>query len=264
MALSCTHAPLTHKPYWDWVLGIIRDFKPDTFIHLGDLYEGKPAKKWPKWSDENWSMVHEHRCVAKQVAQINELVPGKKVWLMGNHDDNIFGNQPDRIADDLKESVHWQHNVDAAPAFKDWKVIPYSERGRFRLGPITFQHGTKATATAEKTQGYLHGVPYGLYIQGHTHRPIQVTQCEERQTPIPYWFANPGCGADWDRMHYMQRCSMGRWGRGAIIGECTVSSVKHRDAAFSSKTWEAELLVHSWAEKVKESANPIAHKYGLR
>ena len=261
--VSCTHAPITHEGYWKWVLGILQDFKPEVFIHLGDLYEGKPAKKWPKHLDETWTMMDEHNAVADQIEQINELVPGQKVWLYGNHDDNVFGLSPDRIPEDIRSAIRWEHQKRNSVALDGWKVLPYSHRALHRLGQITFQHGCEANVSAEKNSAYLYGVPYGLYIQGHTHRPIAITQCEERQTPLPYHYANPGCGADWEKMHYMQRCKMGKWGRGMIIGEVSESSVKNRKSTYSSKQWDAELLLHSWASDTKYTVGSVAQKYGI-
>lgn len=246
LAVSCLHAPLTDKKYWKWLTTLIQDFRPDVFVNCGDWYEGKPAKRWPQWSDEDWTMLDEHHAVAEQAREINELVPGKKVWLYGNHDDNVFGKAPDRIPEDVRSAIRWQHSEEVAPVLKDWHVVDrYSHRAKYRLGPITFQHGCAATVNAEKDSSYLYGTPYGLYVCGHTHRPIPVTQAQERRVRLPYWYCNPGCGADWDRMHYMDRFSMALWGRGAIIGE-TAGAEQHR-AAYMSKQWDAELVIQGMA-----------------
>lgn len=243
MAVSCLHAPITSKSYWSWLTKLVQDFQPDVFVNLGDWYEGKPAKRWPAWSDEDWTMLDEHNAVAGQAEALNGLMPeAKKVWLWGNHESNTMGDSPDRIPDDLKSIIHWRNNPRVLSAMSGWKVIEaYTHRTKFRLGPITFQHGCSTQQAAEKDGSYLYGTPYGLYIQGHTHRPLAVTQCRERQVRLPFWYANPGCGADWERMHYMDRMSMGLWGRGAIIGE-TAGADQSR-AAYMSKQWDAQLVV---------------------
>lgn len=246
LAISCLHAPITSPRYWDWLIKQIEDFKPDVFVNCGDWYEGKPAKRWPAWSDEDWTMLDEHAAVAKQAKVINELVPGRKIWIHGNHEDNAFGNSPNRIPEDIRSAIRWEHNADMSAAMKDWTVITrYSHRSCYRLGPITFQHGCATTGSAEKDASYLYGSPYGLYICGHTHTCVPVTQARERRVRLPFWYANPGCGADWDRMHYMDRFSMALWGRGAIIGE--TAGVEQRRRAYASKQWDAELRIQEMA-----------------
>jgi predicted phosphodiesterase len=248
VAVSCLHAPITSETYFNWLMRLLEEVKPDAFINLGDWYEGKAAKRWPSWSDENWDIEKEHLEVAKQANEINSRVSGLKVFMWGNHDDNQFGDVPDRIHKDVKSAVHYRNNVNVAPALKDWKVIEeYKHETTFRLGQLTFQHGAAANNSAEKDCAYLYGVPYGLYVCGHTHRPLEVTRAQERKVRLPYWYANPGCGANFDRMHYMDRLSKALWGRGAIVGEVSDSSVSNSKAFYGSPQWSAELRIESWA-----------------
>lgn len=248
IAISCLHAPITSEAYWRWLTDVLRDVRPDVFVNLGDWYEGKPAKRFSHWPDETWSIIDEHRAVAEQAREINSLVPGLRVWLAGNHDDNVFGCSPDRIPDDVRAAIRWQHNADVSAALADWRVIDeYGHRVMFRLGPITFQHGCAVGVNAGRDGAYEYGTPFGLYVSGHTHRPVPVTQCVERRIPLPYWYANPGCGADWDRMHYMRRCSMAQWGRGAILFEVPESAVANRRTAYATRVWQAQLLEQAYA-----------------
>jgi metallophosphoesterase superfamily enzyme len=238
---------LTDDSYFQWLIAVIEEHKPHVIVNLGDWYEGKAAKRWPSWSDETWSLNEEHRMVSDQALAIRAAAPDARlVWLYGNHDDNLFGMQPERIKDDLRESVQWSENRLAAVALDGWEVVrKYGERIRLRIGPITFQHGVDLNVNGEKDAGYYHGTPYGLYVCGHTHRPVRVTRAQERKTYLPYWYANTGCGANWERMHYVDRAKTRMWGRGAVVGEC--SGADQRRTAFASKQWDAELKVHSLA-----------------
>lgn len=156
--------------------------------------------------------------------------------------------QPDRIPEDIKDAVQWRHRSDVSSALKGWEVVTeYKHDTVWRLGCITFQHSVPATVASDKDLCYDYGTPYGLLIRGHTHRPMRVTQCQERKSLLPYWYANPGCGAEWDRMHYMDRCSRVLWGRGCIVGELPESSVRQSRTAYAAKNWDAELRVHSTA-----------------
>lgn len=97
VAFSCLHAPITHKGYFDWLIGQIEESKPHYIVNLGDWYEGKWAKRWAKHKDENWSVLDEHKAVAEQAKAINLAAPkATKIWLYGNHDDNSFNVHPDR------------------------------------------------------------------------------------------------------------------------------------------------------------------------
>jgi predicted phosphodiesterase len=247
VAVSCLHAPITSETYFNWLMRLLEEVKPDAFINLGDWYEAKPSKKWPKWSDETWTILDEHRAVARQANEINQRVGLLKVWLYGNHDFNQFGNAPDRIQDDLREAIHWRENKSVAPALADWNVIEsYTHRTKYRLGQITCQHGC-GTSINEKRLGYLYGVPYGLYMCGHSHAAKSVTQAQDGDVRLPYWFCNPGSGADFDRLHYMAHNSMHKWSHGAIVGEVSDSSVSNSKAFYGSPQWSAELRIESWA-----------------
>ena len=227
----------------------LEEFRPDVIVNLGDWFEGKPAKRWPAWSDETWTLEDEFNAVAAQAEEINAIAPqAKKYWLYGNHDDNLFGSQPGRIPNDLQKTIQWRNNPRLTAALKDWRITEkYGHRERLRLGPVTFQHGCDAAISAEKNGGYLYGSPFGLYVCGHTHRPVRVTRAEERGIYLPYWYCNPGCGVQWDRMHYMTRLKMAKWGRGLIVGE--MAGVEQSRSAYASKQWDAELKIQSMAHE---------------
>lgn len=247
LGFSCLHAPITHGQYFNWLIGQIEEFKPDHIVNMGDWVEGIAMSRWPKNDRQRWTWYDELKALSEQAVAINVAAPSaKKYWLYGNHDDNCFGDHPDRIPADLREAVQWRNNKDAAVALKDWNVIDrYTDRTRLRLGPITFQHGTSANQSAEKDKAYLNGTPYGLYIQGHTHRPVELTQARERQVRLPYWYCNPGTGIDFDKAFYMERCSMALWGRGAVLIE--TPGVEHSRTAYASKQWDATVKIHSMA-----------------
>lgn len=249
LAYSCPHEPIVNRGWFNWLIGKIEEHKPDYIVCLGDLYEGKAAKRWPAWSDEKWTLEDEHRAVVQHIEAVNSAGRDAiKYWLYGNHDENLFGNAPDRIHEDLKDAIQWRNHALVSVALSSWRVVAqYGHRVRLRLGPLTFQHGVDITSGLAR-EGQLaayYGTPYGLYIRGHTHKPLPVSRVEWGQFPLPYWFANPGTGADWKRMHYMDRCSMARWGRGCIIGEA--SGIEQRRSAYGSKQWSAETLIHSMA-----------------
>ena len=161
-----------------------------------------------------------------------------------------MGAQPDRIPADIRDAVQIMNFTPAAKALEGWQIVEeYSHRTKIRRGPVTFQHGCSTGKTAEKDAAYDYGTPFGLYICGHTHRPLEVTRAEERGRWLPYWYANPGTGICFKRCHYMDRLSMAKWGRGCIVGEIPASSVRESRTAYASKNWDAELRTHSFAHE---------------
>jgi len=248
-ALSCLHAPITHKGYFEWVLKQLEEFKPDVFVNLGDWYEGLAGTRHARDPRHNWTLMDEHRHVEAQARAINEVIPNAhKVWLAGNHDDNAFGIHADRIPPDLREVACWRANAGVSEALSRWHVIDEYKHGtRWYLGSVSFGHGCPVTDASAKDEAYTYGVPYGLDIRGHTHRPERVTQCRERKALLPYWYANPGCGADWEKMHYMDRQSKVLWGRGMVVGECLANGLKEGRKAYAARNWDAEVIIHSWA-----------------
>lgn len=258
IAFSCLHAPITDQDYFNWLIRQIEEFKPDHLVNLGDWYEAKAAKRWARHKDETWSLEDEHLEVARQAKEFSSRVENC-TWIYGNHDDNLFGDQPDRIDPDLKACIHWRGYKSTAAALESWKVIEdYSNAARYRLGQVTFQHGTLTNQSSEKDASYTHGVPFGLYVCGHTHRPVEVTQARERQHYLPYWYANPGFGADDTKMHYMDRLSKSLWGRGCIMIEISARSITQGKVAYTSPQWSAELRVHSYCAENRRVFGRIA------
>lgn len=252
LSMGDLHAPLTHEGYFNWLIEKVEEFKPDIIVNVGDWAEGKPAKRFSKYADETWSALNEIRALSDQAKAINRASPeSRKIWIYGNHDENFFGDLPDRIPDDLQSLTDWR-NLRGTEPLEQWQIHDtYKHDYRVRLGPIVFQHGcevSKCGVRAMKDMAYQYGVPYGLHVSGHSHKPIPVTQCEERAISLPYWVVNSGTGADWDRMHYMDRCSKHKWGRGCVLIECTEASIRDSKSAYTKPQWSAELLVHSMAK----------------
>jgi len=253
LAYGCPHEPITHKDYREWLFKNIEDYQPDYIVNLGDWFEGLGGKKWDKHPSETWLILNEFDAVRKHAQRLNEICPNaKKVFIFGNHDSNLL-HEPHRMDDETRAFVsrEWFNMLETD--LKGW-IIPckqYAHNEFFRLGQITFQHGCNTGRGQANThlakQAIAYGVPYGLHVSAHTHAPAPVTQIRFLDIHTPYWFANVGTGADWEKMHYMNRASKDLWGRGLLRGTVSRRSVDQRKAFYSSPQWQAELLVHSYA-----------------
>lgn len=249
VAYGCSHEPICHPGYFQWLLKTIEEVKPHYIYNLGDLYEGIAGSRHTKDPRHNWSLMDEHRAVAKHIKAINEVAPhASKYWLYGNHDDNLFGVHADRLPEDLRELANWQTHEFVAKELSGWRVKEtYKHGARVYLGQLSFGHGCPVGGSSAKDEAYSYGVPYGLDVRSHTHRPEAVTQAKERQVLLPYSYCNVGTGADWEKMHYMDRQSKLLWGRGCLVAEVNCAGEGREVRA--SKNWDAEVLVHSYANE---------------
>lgn len=232
LAFSCIHCPLQDNAFVDWMLGKIGEHRPDVVVHLGDGREANSASKWP--SEYDWTLEDEYESHNTFLASVRkEAGDASLVMLEGNHDDNI--RAIGRIDAGLRSLCLPEKHE---PELKHWKVLPYtySQRGIYRIGSVTFGHGYEAGQNADEAQSLLLGMPYGLWIGGHTHRPQHVTQVfKTKAIPLPYWYANAGCGRVMET-DYMQRKRQHQWGQGIVVGES-----QPLKSPRMSKTWDAHL-----------------------
>jgi predicted MPP superfamily phosphohydrolase len=233
--------PVHDEATRQWRLDQIERFQPDYIINLGDWLDADAATRWP--NEHEWTLADEYRLLAKDAREISLRAPqAQKVWLLGNHDDNL--RAPNRIPKKLREVCSWEQNPDVQAALDGWKTIPYSERHYFRLGHVTFRHGCSAAVNCDRNGAMLHGVVNGLTVGAHTHRPVQPTQVIlPGKLPLPYWYANVGCGADWNKMEYVTRSNIALWGH--AVGLIQVN-LKPRSSAVGCQ-WECEIKVRKMA-----------------
>ena len=243
LAFGCTHLPVHSEQFRQWRLEKIREFKPDVVVNLGDWLDADAASRWP--NEHEWTLKDEYRLLAQDANDIREAAgpDAKLVWLLGNHDDNL--RAPNRIPKKLREVCSWEQDLDVHEAIRSWRVVPYGHRQHFRIGQLTFLHGAQTNINSDRDQALLYGVQHGLTVSAHTHRPVDITRVVlPGKIPLEYYFANVGCGADWDKMEYVQRTNIATWGRAILLAEV---NDKQRRSSFASKQWTAELIVHSRA-----------------
>ena len=180
----------------------------------------------------------------------------KKVFIWGNHDSNLL-HENGRMLEDIRAAVTKEWGALRDGILKDWKIVGncYSHDSVFRLGQVTFQHGCVTGKSQNLShlhkQGVQYGVPHGLHVSAHTHSAVAVSQMQWLDQPMPYYVANTGTGADWEKMYYMNRASKALWSRGLVRGTVSESAVRNNDHHFASPQWTAETLFHSHASQHK-------------
>lgn len=241
IAFSCPHCPLEDPEAIGWLVEQIGTRSPDVIVHLGDGHEADSASRWP--SEYSWSLVDEFRAHNELLKGIREAAPSaRRVFLPGNHDDNLLSIN--RIDKKLRGLCDYRSQPQWEPELSMWEqpadYVYCRKRGVFRLGAVTFAHGYESGTSGDEFQSIRLGVPYGLFVGGHTHRPLPVTQAARTRTlPLPYWHCNAGTLRDiWD-VPYMTRKCRSLWGQGLVYGETETG----RRPRMTRASWDAELVV---------------------
>jgi predicted phosphodiesterase len=221
LAFSCPHCPLQDERAVEWLLGRIEAERPDVVVHLGDGHEADSASRWP--SEYDWSLSDEFEAHDALLKRIRLAHPkARRVFLEGNHDANT--REIGRIDKRLRSQCDYRDPDNEPELARHWErpcdYVYDRRRGCFRIGQVTFAHGFEASQGGDEFQSILLGVPMGLFVGGHTHRPTpHVGQARRTNAvPLPYWFANPGCLRDL-KPPYMTRKRSHGWGQGVVIGE---------------------------------------------
>jgi len=236
LAFGCPHVPLADDSAIAWLLKRIREYKPQVILHLGDGHEACSASRWPH--EYEWTLTDEFTAHNKLLENIRKAAPkARRVFCWGNHDANLLAiNRIDRQLRNLCDPRAHE------PELRGWQHIPYiycRKRGVFRLGQVTFGHGYEHGVSADEFHSYLLGVPYGLYVGAHTHRPVEVTQAmRTKAVPLPYWYCNVGCLRDL-KPPYVERQRTYAWGHALVVGEAQPTKSPRM-----TRCWDAHLEVY--------------------
>lgn len=246
LAFSCTHCPLQDENAISWLLDQIAFRRPDYIIHLGDGHEADAASRFV--SEYDWDLrdeFNEHNSVLRDIRLAYS--PAKRVFLPGNHDANIL--EWNRINKKLRGLCNF---MEYEPELRNYWSVPslyeYSTRGVFRLGQVTFGHGYSSAANADEIMAIEFCVPFGLWVGGHTHKPVDVTRARKNaRVSLPFWYSNAGCMRTL-KPHYARRIRTFGWGQAVVVGEFL------RDFRYNQlrPQWSAETVIYRTGEFTNE------------
>jgi len=240
LAFSCTHHPLEDPEAIEWLIDRIRHHEPDTIIHLGDGHEADSASRWP--SEYDWTLSYEFERHNSFLREIRLALPkAHKVFLPGNHDDNIL--DINRINAKLRDLCDYR---DHEPELAYWEqpcVYKYDSRGRYRINQVTFAHGFETLKNSNADQGLLLGMENGLFVSGHSHRPVDITSSKTTNNiPMRRSHVNVGTLRNMVDVPYMGRKKKFEWGQALVVGEAGDWRYSGSDIP-NKPLWEAELEV---------------------
>lgn len=221
LAFSCTHCPLQDEDAVRFLLDKIQEVKPDYIIHLGDNLEAMYASRWP--NEYDWDAKDEflsgNDLLSRVRGEAEYANPDARcILLQGNHDANALSLL--RLSKTVARMVDWRVHMSEV-ASGAWatpvKYVYDAEHGAVRLGQVTFAHGYNHGANYGM-QAITLGIPYGLTVMGHTHRPSAVSRAKRTSTiDLPYWDANVGCLRTL-KPEYAKRRYTGSWGHAVAYG----------------------------------------------
>ena len=248
LSFTCPHMPL-HDP--DALLFLEREITeraPDIVVSLGDWHEMDAASKWP--NHYSWDITYEFAAanyyLGRLAAVARKANPEVRlIWLPGNHDHNLFeqGRGMDKVRGSLAYHLH-EPNLAEWERPLGYQYVFGKHTGTFRLGQMTFAHGWEATAAADEYAAILLGMPYGLTVQGHTHKPRSpFMSSKTKAVGLPYYAANPGTLRDIYNIPWMERKRRHEWGQAVVHWEQAVWDGLDKGLIPDYPMWEAETKV---------------------
>lgn len=233
-AVPDLHAPHTDPRALEWGLKVLKDYKPDVVVLLGDLLEAESASKFLK--EDPASLEDEFSSAAKTLEAIGKATGrARRVFLEGNHDDNV--RAVGRLPKALRSLCDPRRHDELGKLLKTYEVKPYvnSPDGAFWLGQVCFKHGYSMNETREALQ-FAGPAPYTLVVGGHTHRPVAPTQVKWGKQGLYVWYAN---GGTWGPLQpeWASRDNCRDWGHAMVLGRSRRDGLGKME-----KLWEAETI----------------------
>lgn len=243
LAFGCVHRPIHDEAACQWVIREIRERQPNYVVNLGDLIDTACLSSFEQTGDEA-ALISEYESAGEFLQQVKDARPrARKVWTQGNHDERPFRKKWNKLAGLLD----YRKRIAEA---KDWQHFDYEYRPEsvFRIGQCSFYHGFTAGRNTCKNESVKLGIPYGLTVSAHTHRPHPVHRISMGVTPLPYWMVNPGTLIG--KADYMKTLDSSLWGQGIVYGKCRpdVTGLAIR------QYWEAEMLLRKMLWDVGSAA----------
>lgn len=247
LAFGCIHVPHHDPEAIEWLCQKIAKLKPNVLIHLGDQLDSAAASRWDDREESTTPLEEEFRMTDTILRSIRKAAPrgARLVFLPGNHDDNL--EAPARIHRLIRSLTSWRtphpttNGVVNVEIPEHWEIgakhLYCRNRGVFRVGgQVAFAHGYECSTNSDESQSIKLGVPSGLFVSAHTHRPVPVSQAHKtKRIPLPYWYANVGCLRDM-KPAYMARKDTTQWGQAALYAE-----VNPRGRSGGPREWDAQL-----------------------
>lgn len=241
LAFSCVHRPVHDVAGCKWLVNQIAERQPNFVVNLGDFFDAECLSSHAK--SKKTTLGHEYDSAGELLEAIHNASPRSKlIYMEGNHEQRM--RRPEWS--DVSDLLDYRKHIEPC---KRWKHIQYryEPNSIFRIGQVSFYHGFVTSRGAVKGESVKLGVPYGLTVSGHTHRPFPIHRITMGITPLPYWHCNVGTFIQTD-VEYMLTKDTSLWG-GAICTGWAQDNIR----CDLKQHWEAEIVPYRmfWDGKIE-------------
>lgn len=207
--------PDTHSPFQDddavnLFIKVVKAWKPDILVHIGDLADFYSLTSHLKNPYKDTGFLDELNKVLAVMDKIDGLAP-RKIFCEGNH-----CNRLQRYLFDKAPELYGYLNVETALQLKErgWEYHPYQEV--VTVGDCGFVHDL-GFAGVNATRQHILAYP-GNLVFGHSHRLNSFTMGNlKRQT---YTCCNAGWLGDSDQIDYLPSVKVKQdWVSGFVLVE---------------------------------------------
>lgn len=217
------HRPYHHRKAWQLFLEVMREFKPDTIVCLGDIADFYKVSNFGKDPARGLSFKDEIEDVNVGLDELDALGATRKIFIAGNHEDRLTRYLQ-------SEAPELFGLVDIPTLFKldlrEWEYIPY--KSHIKIGKLYATHdvGTAGRYSLFKAADtFQHPV-----VVAHTHRFGMIVEGDATGKHFPT--AQFGWLGDVEKVDYMHKIKARReWALGFGIGYQNVGTgVTHLQA----------------------------------
>ena len=205
-----THAPYQDKKAWELLMKVMRDFKPNHSIILGDFIDNYSISSHSKNPQRALRLEEEVKETKKLLDEVKALGAKSNVFVGGNHEDRLK-RYLEKAAPELFDFISIPKVLDLDK--KGFKYVEYKDS--YKIGKLNITHDTGVAGR------YAHYKALDAFqknvVIGHTHRfgyIIEGNSAGERHCGMM-----PGWLGDVHQVDYMHKVkAMKDWSLGFGIG----------------------------------------------
>ena len=214
LCIGDTHAPYHHKGTLGFINDLVKTYKPDRVVHMGDILDIYSVSSYPKSVEHQDTWTDELKKGRKFVQELSSIVPTMEL-LSSNHDDRAY--KASRIAGVPREFLVKYLDVIGAP--EGWRIKTFlnltvdSDRSNWLLQHTISGGAASAAKTLNKN-----------VVLGHSHTKFGATAFNNGSKVL--WGVDAGCLInDKGSPFKYNKTQLGRPIRGAVVIECGVPTM---------------------------------------
>ena len=188
LALGCTQIPYHHKDLFIFLEEVVKAFRPNLFIHLGDEVDQMGMNFFDDDPDTEYSLVGEANANIKYMNMLRDIFGDKCIVLHSNHGSLLYRRA--KKSGIPRQYLKEYNDLYKLPPGWTWRFeyIHELEDGR----KIYFHHGkAKPILKTSMTKGMC-------VVQAHYHDQFYVVYRSDGKRHL--WQAQTGCLCDKDSL----------------------------------------------------------------